>query len=120
MSCWSSCHLVTLFDSKDDNVCIGKTLNETQLFLESENGKLQEITDQLLADSFTKQYEGPLFMSSSTRVSLINGKKEAYLNSADLARVSNGRIYVLGRLDHSVKINGKLTDLTKVEKVSLF
>ncbi len=119
MSCWSTCYLVNKNDIEDDNVCIGTCLSETELFIKFENGNLQEINDQLLADSFSKKFEGVLFISSSTRVCYINGKKEEYLNSADLVRVLNARIYVMGRSDNSVKINGKLTDLTKIEKVGL-
>lgn len=100
-------------------VPIGRTLKETKLFLKvSENDKeLVEISDSLLVKSYETTYEGILFHHSSTRICLINNEKVKYVNSGDLVTISCGEIYVIGRSNRSVKINGKLTDMLKLEMV---
>ena len=103
-----------------DLVPIGKTLNETNFFLQNnnENELMTKISNRLLESSYERTYEGLLFHHSPTRVCLVNNEKLEYLNSGDMVKISDGQIYLKGRSDRSVKLNGKFTDLVKLEMVT--
>lgn len=67
--------------------------------------------------SYKATYEGVLFHHSPTRICLVSNERIKFVNSGDLVTISCGHIYVNGRSDRSVKVNGKLTDLVKLEMV---
>ena len=60
---------------------------------------------------------GELWHFSECRACLTNDKASNYKNSHDLVKLADGKIYFMGRNDRVVKINGKLTDLSLIEKV---
>ena len=51
---------------------------------------------------------------------MINGEVKEYAESGDRAFVSDGKVYLKGRDDRVVKINGKLTDLNLLEQVNKY
>lgn len=61
-----------------------------------------------------------MFHSSKTRTCFINGQKEDFIDSGDLIELNNKDIYIIGRNNRSIKINGKLTDLYLLENVILY
>lgn len=116
-------YIIIFPNSENEDICIGKPLKETQFYFKNDchkDSSIIEITEQILSNSYHEKYQGILYHSSQTRISLINGKREKIINSADTVSISNGKIYIRGRSDNSIKINGILTDLTKLEMVILY
>jgi len=115
LSCWSSCHRVTETDLEDGmGIPIGNALNQTELFLAlKETNSIQNVK----ALDQNKLYEGKLLHKSSTRLCLTNGKREDLVDSGDMCHIINGHVYIQGRTDRAVKINGKMVDLLYLENV---
>lgn len=62
---------------------------------------------------------GTLFHSSETRKCIVNGETKEFVNSGDEVLIVNNSIYFRHRTNKlSFKINGKLVDLSLLEKVN--
>ena len=92
---------------------VGTVLNETNYFLKQTDSDLTAV-EQLLNDVI---YEGVLFHSSQTRICHVDGSKSDYSNSGDLVKIKNKQIFIQGRADDCVKLNGKLVNLSLLEMV---
>ncbi len=99
--------------SNPDGVSVGLVLNETNYFLKQADSDLISV-EKLINDVV---HEGVLFHSSQTRICHVNGSKLEYSNSGDLVKIKNKKIFIQGRVDNCVKLNGKLVDLTLLEMV---
>jgi acyl-CoA synthetase len=122
LSCWSTLHHLKEddFDFDDEsilNVPIGMPLNETKLFLKQSTQEIFTNIEDLITDDNLKKYEGVLYHSSKTRICYIDGQNLEFANSGDYATVTNKKIYLSGRIDDLLKINGKLTSLKLLENV---
>ena len=107
-------HIYERINQRDpDGVSVGSVLNETNYLLKQADSDLISV-EQLLNDVV---YEGVLFHSSQTRICQVNGSKLEYSNSGDLIKIKNKKIFIQGRVDNCVKLNGKLVDLTLLEMV---
>ena len=71
-------------------------------------------------DSGTDQLavEGQLFHSSDVRQCSIDGEKLNFVESGDFVVLKNKRVYVKGRTNRLVKINGKMVNLVLLESVN--
>ena len=80
------------------------------------DGELINLND-LLSSSCNQRVEGAILHASEKRICFINNEKLKVVESGDLAFVENKRIYVKGRSDRQVKINGKMVNLILLENV---
>ena len=80
------------------------------------DGELINLND-LLSSSCNQRVEGTILHASEKRICFINNEKLKVVESGDLAFVENKRIYVKGRSDRQVKINGKMVNLILLENV---
>lgn len=91
---------------------VGQVLAETKLWLRTNDNQILDIEDCL-----NRRIDGLLLHSSETRKCLINGQSKKFIDSGDKAVVFGRKVYLHGRDDRVVKINGKLTDLNLLEQV---
>ncbi|CAF0724993.1 unnamed protein product [Brachionus calyciflorus] len=113
LSSWSSCQLVTLKEIEDlDEVSIGTPLSETKFYLKTKD-QLILFDSDLNANLIDEEFE--LVHFSQKRICYIDGKRKEFLESGDRAFLKNNKIYLKGRIDRIVKINGNLTDLNLLE-----
>jgi hypothetical protein len=80
------------------------------------DGELMNLND-LLNSPCNQRVEGAILHASEKRICFINNEKLKLIESGDLAFVENKRIYVKGRSDRQVKINGKMVNLFLLENV---
>ena len=99
---------------------IGLPLNETVLFLkQADKENLINLNELFNDDSLSTDFyaEGELLHSSETRKCYINGKRSNFIESGDFVVFKNKRVYVKGRTNRLVKINGKMVNLILLENV---
>jgi acyl-CoA synthetase len=121
LSCWSTLYHLNEHDFGDESiesVPIGLPLSQTKLYLKQSTQDTYSDVQDLLLDNSTNKYEGVLYHSSETRICYINGQKVDFINSGDYATVGKKKVYLNGRVDDQIKINGKLTSLRLLENVS--
>ncbi len=110
--------------SKDQEMPLGKAMNETELYLSFDNSS-QSIVSLigLKAKSSEEPVTGLLFLKSSTRICYIDGNineiegGNVIVNTGDLVEYNKGKLYYAGRSNKQCKVNGKLTNLDILEKV---
>ena len=111
-----------IFLSDENGVSIGLPLNETKLFIKTEDeNSLIDLNEVLLNETYSdKVLEGKLLHSSATRVCYLDGQRVDLIESGDKCLVKNKKVYLKGRSDRFVKINAKMLNLTLLEKVNKF
>lgn len=98
-----------------NGVPVGKLLNETKLYLKTDESDILDV--EKLIGSSKNAIEGVLLHSSESRKCIVNGESQKFANSSDRALVLGEKIFLKGRDNRSVKINGKLTNLNLLEDV---
>lgn len=101
---------------------IGSLLAETKFFLQRSRHESPNDCELININNILNETQGPysglLMHSSGSRICYVDSKSKQFIESDDLIDIVGGKIYLKGRTNRSIKINGKMTDLNHLERVS--